>query len=256
VKCPERWRPTKFIATPRGLRASRDRSRVGVSSRCIADIQAQWYERVLRAHACGRLMDLGCGEAPLYGIYRDLVNEVVCVDWAGSFHSQMHLDHEADIGDKVPYEDECVDTVLVTDVLEHIAEPLTTMRESARVLRRNGKVIIGVPFYYWIHEGPHDYYRYTEFALRRFCKLSGLEVVQLEAYGGIPEVLADLTAKTVEYFPRPLRVMLRAVHPAFALLNRTSFARRLSERTKGLFPLGYIVVAQKLSTGSKQTYAA
>lgn len=251
MRNPERWLPTKFIATKRGLRASRDPGEVGAFSRFVADIQAQWYERALRAHACGKLMDLGCGEVPLYGVYRDLVKEVVCVDWPNSVHPQTHTDIQADISERIPCDDECVDTVLLTDVLEHVAEPLTTMREAARVLRCHGKVIIGVPFYYWIHEEPHDYCRYTEFALRRLCQSSGLEVVYLDAYGGIPEVLLDLTAKTIGYLPRPLRVVFRAIHPAVALLSRASFAQSLSVRTKRVFPLGYLVVAQKQSIEGK-----
>ena len=255
MRYPERWRPTKFIPTKHGLRASRDPSVVGAGSRFIADIQARWYERALRTHACGRLMDLGCGEVPLYGVYRHLVQEVVCIDWPNSRHSQSHVDLEADIGNNIPCEDECVDTVLITDVLEHIAEPLITMRETARVLRPEGKVIIGVPFYYWIHEEPHDYYRYTEFALRRLCQSSGLDVVYLDAYGGVPEVLSDLTAKTIAYLPRPIRVVLRAIHPAVAFLSKVSFARSLSERTKCSFPLGYVLIAQKRSLVGKSEVA-
>ena len=63
------------------------------------------------------------------------------------------------------------------------------MRGLARVLRPGGKLLLCVPFFYWIHEEPHDYYRYTEFALARFCELSELKIICLEAYGGLPEVL-------------------------------------------------------------------
>jgi len=86
MKNAVRWHPTKFVNTARGLRASRDPKQVTISFHFITDIQAQWYERAIRIHARGRLLDMGCGEVPLYGVYRDLVQENVCIDWADTLH--------------------------------------------------------------------------------------------------------------------------------------------------------------------------
>ena len=55
-------------------------------------------------------------------------------------------------------------------------------------MRPGGKLIFGVPFFYWIHEGSHDYHRYTEFALGRMCRMTGVNVIDLQAYGGLPEI--------------------------------------------------------------------
>jgi SAM-dependent methyltransferase len=188
---------------------------------------------------------MGCGRVPLYGVYRDLVEENICIDWANTLHPNIHLDFEVDLNGELPFEGESFDTILLTDVLEHLAEPASAMREAARVLRLGGKLIIGVPFFYWIHEEPHDYYRYTEFALRRMCGLSGLAVVKLEAYGGLPEILFDLVGKSLGYLPRPLSTVLRPLHTAASLLSPTWAVRKLSESSKQSFPLGYLVVAEK-----------
>jgi SAM-dependent methyltransferase len=151
-----------------------------LAPRFIADITAQWYERAIRAQARGRLLDLGCGDVPLYGVYRDLVQEHICINWANSLHPSIHLDFAVDLGGKLPFEDGSFDTILVTDVLEHLAEPAGAMCETAGILRLGGKLIIGVRFFYWIHEEPHDYHWYTEFALQRMCQLSGLSIVELQ----------------------------------------------------------------------------
>jgi SAM-dependent methyltransferase len=188
---------------------------------------------------------MGCGHVPLYGVYRDLVQETVCIDWANALHPLIHLDFTVDLGGKLPLEDGGFDTVLLTDVLEHLAEPAGAMCEVARILRSGGKLIIGVPFFYWIHSEPHDYHRYTEFALQRMCRLSGLSVVELQAYGGLPEILCDITAKGLEYLPRPLSALLRPFHTAASLLDATWPVRKLSEWSKPSFPLGYVVVAEK-----------
>jgi SAM-dependent methyltransferase len=245
VRNVEQWRSTKFVQTPKGLRASRDRKHVCTESRFIADIVAIHYARALQCHARGRLLDLGCGHAPLYEIYRDLASENVCVDWQNTFHVNPFLDQTMDLNGEWPFEPATFDTVLLTDVLEHIPEPMNVMRQVAAVLRSSGKLILGVPFFYWLHEEPHDYHRYTKHALRRFCDLAGLRVVALESYGGLPEVLLDLTSKGLEMLPRPLAASLRPFHTLAVSVNGTMPFRKFSFWSREEFPLGYVLVAEK-----------
>jgi SAM-dependent methyltransferase len=240
-----RWVPTKFVQTNRGLRGSRNPKYVGVGSRYIADILAQYYERVIKAHARGRLLDMGCGHVPLYETYRHLVQENVCIDWKNTIHANPFLDESVDLNGKLPFDDQSFDTILLTDVLEHIAEPKLLMREITRLLRYDGKLIMGVPFIYWLHEAPHDYYRYTEHALRRFCDLNGLKVLELEPYGGLSEIFVDLTLKCIAHLPKPLAACLRIAYSPVAALTNTAACRRLSKLTQTDFPLGYVMVAQR-----------
>jgi SAM-dependent methyltransferase len=225
--------------------ASRNPAHVAISSRFIADILAGHYERAIITHARGRLLDMGCGHIPFYDTYRSLVSENVCIDWSNTLHVNPFLDHVLDLASPLPFADSSFDTVLLTDVLEHIAEPQKVMSEISRLLRSGGKLILGVPFLYWIHEEPHDYHRYTEFALRRFADLSGLRTIELEAYGGLPEVIVDLSFKGLEQFPQPLRVLLRPFPGLLSLISRTAPGRGFSRRTRQSFPLGYVLIAVK-----------
>jgi len=126
-------------------------------------------------------------------------------------------------------------------VLAHISRPWSLADEIARVLRPGGVLILGTPFLYWLNEQPYDYYRYTEFGLRRLCQDSGLSVVELEAFGGYPDVLLDLVNKKLVPGERTARLFLMVA----GLLTRTVFYERLRERTKTTFPLGYFLVARK-----------
>lgn len=243
MKNADQWHATKYVRTRRGLRASRNPADVGIGSRFIVDIVAPVYERAIHKYANGRLLDLGCGHVPLYETYRDYVSENICIDWQNTRHTNPHLDQTADLAAALPLPDLSFDTVLLTDVLEHVAEPIQVFREVARILRPGGRLILGVPFLYWLHEQPHDYYRYTEFALRRFCQTSGLKVVEMEPYGGLLEVLGDLTSKGIEELPRPIAVSLRPLHSLFsACCCRWPGRKRWS---RWLFPLGYVLVASK-----------
>jgi SAM-dependent methyltransferase len=212
----------------------------------MVDNVAPYYERAIRAHAHGRLLDMGCGYVPLYETYRDLVSENICIDWQNTAHVNPYLDQMVDLTEALPFESGSFDTILLTDVLEHIPEPMNLMREIARILRPSGKLILGVPFFYWLHEVPHDYFRYTEFALGRFCEQSGLRVVEVVPYGGLPEVLLDLISKGLNFLPRPLAASLRPLHTIASSLCKTKPVRKLSERTRASVPLGYVLCAGKM----------
>ena len=244
MKNQDAWQATKFILTTRGLRASRDARQVGRGSRYGADLVASHYEHIIRGHARGRLLDLGCGFVPLYATYHELVEDIVCIDWQNTLHPSPYLDFTTDLNEPIPIEESSFDTILLTDVLEHIAEPAALIQEIARLLRPGGKLLAGVPFLYCLHEEPFDFYRYTEHALRRYCQHNQLEVLLLEPYGGLLEVLADLTSKGVEAMPSPLRPLLRSLHAASSsVFGSKGVGRGFSQKTARRFPLGYTLVA-------------
>jgi SAM-dependent methyltransferase len=245
MKNPDQWQPGKFVIRNGHLRASRDGREVSAGSRLAADLVANAYERHVGAHARGRLVDLGCGKVPLYAAYRDLVTETVCVDWANSLHGGLHVDVACDLSQTLPFPDGRFDTVILSDVLEHVAEPQALWGEIARILDRNGKLLLNVPFMYGLHEQPHDYYRYTEFALRRFAASVGLQVLVLDRLGGAPEVLADIAAKTLLRLPAIGARMAVAIQRCAALFACTSIGRKLSAATAEQLPLGYFLVARK-----------
>ena len=188
----EKWRSSKYIYEKGKLVASRDRKEVGIGSRLIANRVAELYDNNLTRHAKGRLLDLGCGNVPFYGAYRELVTDNICVDWKNTSHKNEYLDCEIDLTKRLPFRNNEFDTIILSDVLEHIPVPEDLWKEMARVLARSGSIMMNVPFYYWIHERPHDYYRYTEFALRRFVETSGLTLIASNsAVGGTIAIHQD-----------------------------------------------------------------
>jgi SAM-dependent methyltransferase len=245
VKEPEKWQPSKFVRRNGRLLASRDEREVALSSRLHADLVARWYDLHIRQFVRGRLLDLGCGKIPLFEAYRRYITASVCVDWGNSLHRNAHLDMECDLTQRLPFADGEFDTIILSDVLEHIPEPGQLWHEMARVLAPHGRVLMNVPFLYWLHEEPHDYYRYTEHALQRFATAANLRVTHLTAIGGAPEVLADMLAKNivaVAWIGRPMAVVVQSIAGALA---STRLGRDLSARTARRFPLGYAVVAEK-----------
>jgi SAM-dependent methyltransferase len=237
----EIWQPSKFIPGKNPGRWKPNSGHVYPGSLFILSVYIDLYVETIRQYAQGKLLDLGAGMVPFYGVYKDKVNENICIDWGNSLHTNPHLDVVADLNQPFPLSDNTFDSILCTDVLEHIADPFAFMQETARVLKPGGNLMLMVPFFYWLHETPHDYYRYTEFALRKMCADNHLEVVELKAYGGYLEVLFDLINKGLgksKVFSKGFAVFAK-------LITNSRMGRKLRQKTSARFPLGYVLVAQK-----------
>lgn len=245
MKSPERWRPTKYVTVNGTARGSRDEREVNPASRLIADRVAAFYDRAIPRYAHGRLLDLGCGKAPLYGLYRAYVDGVTCVDWAESRHENPHLDLFHDLNRPLPLRSAAFDTVILSDVLEHIREPVALMREISRCLVPGGVLLLNVPFFYWLHELPHDFFRYTRYSLEYLSSEVGLQPISLVATGGLPEILADVASKSCVQVPYIGKGIAAATQYAVGNLTRTGPGRRLSTKTAEHFPLGYAMVARR-----------
>lgn len=127
----------------------------------------------------GRLLDSGCGNQPFRTWYEPHVSEVVCLDAAPLPGVQV-----VGFADTLPFADQSFDTVLLTEVLEHVGDLEAAVSELHRVLRPGGHALVTVPFLYPTHEAPYDFRRLTHFGLRAVLERHGLEVLALDAKGG------------------------------------------------------------------------
>jgi SAM-dependent methyltransferase len=242
VQKVELWKPSKFEYRNGRWSTSLDVRQVAHSSRVVTDLAAPVYHEMLREHASGDLLDLGCGDVPCFAMYKPHVRSVVCVDWEATPHPSPHLDLVADLSQPLSLPADSFDTILCSDVLEHLKDPDVLWREAKRLLRPSGKFLISVPFMYWLHEQPHDYHRYTEFRLRSFCAEHGFELEELRATGGGGAVLLDVISKVVV---APRRRPLRAAASRMLLAAAHALHRPTSD-TSVVMPLAYVVVARKI----------
>jgi SAM-dependent methyltransferase len=129
----------------------------------------------------GRLLDVGCGEKPYVDIFQPFVREYVGVEHEGTFgatHSSSRSSKPDAFydGQTLPFESQSFDTVICIQVLEHVPRPQRVLDEMARVVKKDGIVIVSTPFSFRLHEEPHDYFRYTPHGLRSMFESAGLVV--------------------------------------------------------------------------------
>jgi SAM-dependent methyltransferase len=135
-------------------------------------------EATLRAHARGRLADIGCGAKPWSALARPFVATHI------GFDRGAGADVRAD-AHRLPTTGASFSTLLCTDVLEHLEEPADAIREAFRILEPGGYGIYTVPLHWHLHEEPRDFYRFTSHGLRYLFEKQGFEIVEIRPLTGL-----------------------------------------------------------------------
>jgi SAM-dependent methyltransferase len=113
-----------------------------------------------------RVLNVGAG-GPLAGrIARLRESRVVNVDLDPACSPEV----VADVCDLRCFADQSFDAVFLMEVLEHVPTPDLAISEIHRVLTPGGQLVLSTPFLFEIHEGPHDFYRFTEHGLRHLLR--------------------------------------------------------------------------------------
>lgn len=95
--------------------------------------------------------------------------------------------HGADIVgsiENIPFESESFDSIISTQVLEHVKNPQKAANEFYRVLKPGGHCLVTVPQLNELHEEPNDYFRFTKFGLKEIFENSGFKIILMEKRGG------------------------------------------------------------------------
>jgi SAM-dependent methyltransferase len=207
--------------------------------------QYQCTVPLLQRHACGRLIDLGCGSMP----YRQFVEpRVSAYDSLEFFPSaDAAVTYLGDIQDMCMIADSTYDTAVCLEVLEHVPDPFRAAQEIHRILKSTGILIMSVPHLSRLHMEPHDYYRFTHYGLRHLLESVGFHITSLEARGSLFSFLGHQVATV--WLGLVWRVpVVKEVSWFLSSWLVTRLAYHLDQQldTTGIYAMGYTVVAHKM----------
>ncbi|MBI3601165.1 MAG: class I SAM-dependent methyltransferase [Nitrospinae bacterium] len=124
----------------------------------------------------GKTLDIGCGGKP----YKNICNSSEYIGLEID-SPENRKNKEADYfyyGKKFPFQDGEFDSVITSQVLEHIFNPDDFLSEANRVLKDGGILLISIPFVWDEHEQPYDYARYSSFGLKYLLENNGFNVIE------------------------------------------------------------------------------
>ncbi len=243
------WKETKYKVRGGRLIPADNSKYLSKSSYLTAAVTADYYSTYIPRYVKGVTVDLGCGFAPMYQFYRSYAQKVICIDWENSPHKNRILDIRCDLSEILPLADASADTVILSDVLEHIRKPEFLLREIHRILRPKGTLLLNTPFIYPEHEKPYDYFRYTEFFYRSMAKELNCDLAVIKKVGGEREVVITLLEKYLEKYQGAGSDWLLEWFNKLAYKKwKTTEKRRGSDMCLGYFA---VLVKKQLQAGDK-----
>ena len=127
----------------------------------------------------GKLLDFGCGRKPYKKLFN--VDEYIGLDIEVSGHP--HDKEDIDIfydGKVIPFENEEFDSIFSTEVFEHVFNLDEVLPEVFRVLKKDGHILVTVPFVWDEHEVPYDFARYSSFGIKHVLEKHGFSIIELK----------------------------------------------------------------------------
>jgi len=209
-------------------------------------LRRRYIDSVLsEASYTGAVLDMGGQKENKRGAFRPPLDQVVSWRYVNT-DASTNPDYLCS-AEKTPLDDTSVDTVVFSEVLEHLEKPGVVLQEIGRVLKPGGTLIATVPFMQGVHADPFDFQRWTSEKITTELENVGLEVKEMYALGGLGATIHDLIYQSVSgsgegsrsLFPKITR---RIILPFFSLFISKNFK---NEPSRTGVTTGYYFTAVK-----------
>ncbi len=171
-------------------------------------------------HLTGNLLDFGCGSKPYKKLFGHL-NSYIGVDYL--MEGRVDKQNEVDVfydGKKIPFVSNHFDSILCTEVLEHVFNINEVLQEFNRVLKTGGKALITTPFMWEEHEMPYDFARYTTPALQQLYTQNGFKIIDNFKTGNYVEVIMQFNINYIKnILPKNIYFRFIFLLPFIVLFN-------------------------------------
>jgi SAM-dependent methyltransferase len=158
------------------------------------------------------VLDLGCSHKPYSALFQ--AAEYHGVDYAAS----EFVDTVADLNTVLDLHRQ-FDLVVSFDTFEHILNTGTLLETISLNLKEGGYVFISSPFFFGIHDAPHDYHRFTEYFYRNLPS----QTLRLESIKNSTTYPASILVLINSFIYRlPIFYFLK--YPFYAVVNVISLA--------------------------------
>jgi len=143
----------------------------------------------------------------------------------------------------LPFPDRTFEAAINIVTLEHVLHPAKVICELSRVLASGGRLLLVAPLEWEEHQQPHDYGRFTRYALDHLLRQAGFTEISIQPVGGIFRLISRRLLNALQFFPGPLMLVAAIFFAPPALL--LPLLDPLDQKRAST--LGYICSARKPS---------
>lgn len=149
----------------------------------------------------------------------------------------------------IPAESGSFDSVISTQVLEHVKNPQKAVEEFYRVLKPKGHCLVTVPQLNELHDEPNDYFRFTKYGLEEIFNNAGFKIILIEKRGGFWSANAQMRVRyIIDLFQlNKIRLLRWAFQPFMWLCGMSVILIDNLDRSRAgqKHTIGWLIVAQK-----------
>lgn len=192
----------------------------------------------------GKLLDIGSGRSRRYDALFRHVSSYRTLDRDASWKPDLIGSAE-----NIPLPNASVESILCTQVLEHVPHPAKAVIEMFRVLSKGGSCLLTVPQENELHEEPHDYFRYTKYGLQALLEEAGFTIEAMDPRGGYHAMMMQIRIRHLvnTWKPYERRWAMWILAPLTLLLTKYALWRdRFCHHPAAkLHTIGWCVLAKK-----------
>jgi SAM-dependent methyltransferase len=204
--------------------------------RRILDCFLNKYKYIYR----GIVLDIGGRKRGNFNKPVEKVDKWIFADCNGKYEPDLLINVT-----KMPeIETETIDVINAIELFEHVDDIDSGLTECYRVLKKDGNIIISMPFLFPVHGDPDDYQRWTISKWQKELSSKNFTIDKIEIIGGYFSILGDAYKDLVKVMPIPLKSFFYIFYPLLDLLwllDKT----RLAQKKLQKYPGGYFIIAKK-----------
>lgn len=188
----------------------------------------------------GTCLDAGAGRSAYAPVLRACVQQYIAMD----IKPDARLSLTGSVMD-LPLRPASLDSLFCSQVLEHVPEPQRALHQFFNALKPGAYLVVSVPHLAYLHNEPHDYFRFTPHGLRHLCQQASLDVVHLEPAGGLLAFLGHIPSIIVKALTAGIPGLGGMVRSANRIYSRAVVWVDTRIEKRKLFALNYVLVARK-----------
>lgn len=176
-----------------------------------------------------KILDIGAGGCP----HREKFNhcEYHTQDFVQLSDAQIQnqegygkIDFVSDVLE-IPVSDKSYDVILCTEVIEHVPDPISTIKEISRILKPGGTLLITAPLQSGLHQEPYHFYGgYTKYWYKKFLTENNFSDLNIEANGTLHTTYFALGSTIFKSFLEVLVEKKNLLNKIVALISLIIFS--------------------------------
>jgi len=194
----------------------------------------------------GVVLDVGGRDRGKFVKPRDKVKKWIFAD----INNNHNPDIVVDVANMKQIDSNVIDVMNCIELFEHVQEIEKGLKECFRVLKKNGVLIISVPFLYQMHADPFDFQRWTSTKWQLELKKIGFKIEKFIIMGKffthLAEILKEMLKAIQRSFSRVGSLLLKIIHPSLDRIIKFDYKSFVkNDRALNNYHNGYFIIARK-----------